>query len=195
MSALKTQKRQIFTGFHWLTNFSHAQDDRAASWEPRPDPIATKPQHKRSRLNGSRKYLATWGDLLQKKHFLRVVEYFIFSAYSEKEGGDVVADQHLHRLHHRQLPHCEDHSKRLGDCPQVRSQRSQLWAASPKIMRLPLKIFYALGKIIFEPLDKKHYESLAAKVHWLMIDSELVICCSPHHAEYRESLMILMKDA
>ena len=32
-------------------------------------------------------------------------------------------------------------------------------------MRLPLKIFYALGKIIFEPLDKKHYESLAAKVH------------------------------
>ena len=129
-----------------------------------------------------------------KKHFLRVVEYFIFSAYSEKEGGDLVADQHLHRLHHRQLPHCENHSKRLGDCPQVRSQRSQLWAASPKIMRLPLKIFYALGKIIFEPLDKKHYESLAAKVHWLMIDSELVICCSPHHAEYRESLMILMKD-
>ena len=48
--------------------------------------------------------------------------YFIFSAYSEKEGGDVVADKHLHRLHHRQLPHCEDHSKRLGDCPQVRSQ-------------------------------------------------------------------------
>ena len=31
----------------------------------------------------------------------------------------------------------------------------KLWAASPKIMRLPLKIFYALGKIIFEPLDKK----------------------------------------
>ena len=51
------------------------------------------------------------------------------------------------------------------------------------------------AKSFLSLLIKKNCESLAAKVHWLMIDSELVICCSPHHAEYRESLMILMKDA
>ena len=76
-----------------------------------------------------------------KKHFLRVVEYFIFSAYSEKEGGDVVADQHLHRLHHRQLPHCEDHSKRLGDCPQVRSQSlpQKIVSCFPKNYEAPVE--------------------------------------------------------
>ena len=101
-----------------------------------------------------------------KKHFLRVVEYFIFSAYSEKEGGDVVADQHLHRLHYRQLPHCEDHSKRLGDCPQVRSQSpssktvscftKKLWGSRWKSSTAWAKVFLSLliKKIISLLLQK-----------------------------------------
>ena len=106
--------------YHWPV-FIHAQDNRAASGESRPDPIATNPQHKCSRLNGSCKYPATRGNIFKKLSIIYYLYIFSFSAHFEKEGGDVVADQHLHRLHHRQLPHCENHSKRLGDCPQVRS--------------------------------------------------------------------------
>ena len=42
----------------------------------------------------------------------------------EKTWGDPLPDQHLHRLHHRQLPHNKDHSKRLGDCSQVSNRKS-----------------------------------------------------------------------
>ena len=47
--------------YHWPV-FIHAQDNRAASGESRPDPIATNPQHKCSRLNGQGKYLTERGD-------------------------------------------------------------------------------------------------------------------------------------
>ena len=165
----KHKKKHFFTVFIDWPVSTDAQDNRAASWEPWPDPIATNPQHKRSRLNGSRKYLATRGDLLQKNIF-RVVEYFIFSAYSEKEGGDVVADQHLHRLHYRQLPHCEDHSKRLGDCPQVRSQSPSSKTVScftKKLWGSRWKSFTAWAKVFLSLLIKKIISLLLQKcIDW-----------------------------
>ena len=96
-----------------------------------------------------------------KKTFLRVVEYFIFSAYSEKEGGDVVPDQHLHRLHHRQLPHCENHSKRLGDCPQVRSLF--LVSSFLKNYESPVENVLRPGQIFFSLTIKKIFSLLLQK--------------------------------
>ena len=98
---------------------------------------------------------------MQKKHFLRVVEYFIFSAYSEKEGGDLVPDQHLHRLHHRQLPHCENHSKRLGDCPQVRSLF--LVSSFLKNYESPVENVLRPGQIFFSLTIKKIFSLLLQK--------------------------------
>ena len=88
---------------------------------------------------------------------------FSFSAHFAKEGGDVVADQHLHRLHHRQLPHCENHSKRLGDCPQVRS----LFLVSFFLKKIEPSVENVLcpGQNFLRLLIKKNSESLAAKVH------------------------------
>ena len=43
----------------------------------------------------------------------------------EKAGGDPLPDQHLHRLHHRQLSYNKDHPKCLGDCSQVRKRLLQ----------------------------------------------------------------------
>ena len=80
----KTWKRPSFIGFIDWPVFTDAQDNRAASWEPRSDQIATKPQHKRSRLNGSRKYLATRGDLLQKTFFARRRIFYILSVLWER---------------------------------------------------------------------------------------------------------------
>lgn len=86
---------------------------------------------------------------------------FSFSAHFAKEGGDVVADQHLHRLHHRQLPHCENHSKRLGDCPQVRSHF--LVSSFLKNHESPVENVLRPGQIFFSLTIKKIFSLLLQK--------------------------------
>ena len=86
---------------------------------------------------------------------------FSFSAHFEKEGGDVVADQHLHRLHHRQLPHCENRSKRLGDCPQVRSHF--LVSSFLKNYESPVENVLRPGQIFFSLTIKKIFSLLLQK--------------------------------
>ena len=53
---------------------------------------------------------------------LKTFSYFnvvVFSENLEKTRGDSLSNQHLHCVHHRKLPHDKDHSKCLGDCPEV----------------------------------------------------------------------------
>ena len=62
----------------------------------------------------------SWVNIDKKYKYTKIRIYkYKTSENFEKAGGDPLPDQHLHRLHHRQLSHNKDHPKCLGDCSQV----------------------------------------------------------------------------
>ena len=114
------------------------QDDRAAPWEPGPDPTSSKPQHKCQRINGQGKCLAKRG-----YHWkLFPISMLFCSENLEKTRGDSLSNQHLHCLHHRKLPHDKDHSKCLGDYSQVNNRRSLFLKSSCSLFARNTNLFH-----------------------------------------------------
>ena len=92
----------------------------------------------------------------------------------EKARGDSLPDQHLHRLHHRQLPHNKDHSKRLGDCSQVKHRQSlfylQIRNRNVSYLLPPCEI-HVLGWLV-QTLPKEIWDRTSS---WLSVVSWVLV--------------------
>ena len=92
----------------------------------------------------------------------------------EKARGDPLPDQHLHRLHHRQLPHNKDHSKCLGDCSQVKHRQSlfylQIRNRNVSYLLPPCEI-HVLGWLV-QTLPKEIWDRTSS---WLSVVSWVLV--------------------